>query len=113
MLVEVNMVDVRKRLELLCQLGIVPPSTGGMPLSRFHLSLRPSQGAFVRLVLIAAICATVAGCGRRGGLEYPVDPNDPRVRDSGMRVHSSGREGQKVIRGYVTPDSKFVLDPLL
>ncbi|MFT0893170.1 lipoprotein [Pseudochelatococcus sp. G4_1912] len=71
------------------------------------------RSALVRVVLIATVCVTVAGCGRRGALEYPVDPNDQQVRDSGLRLHSSGREGQKVIRGYVTPDTKFVLDPLL
>jgi predicted small lipoprotein YifL len=72
-----------------------------------------SRGTVFRLCLAVALCAAAAGCGRRGGLEYPVDPNDPRVRDSGVRVQSSGREGQKVIRGYVVPDEKFVLDPLL
>lgn len=43
----------------------------------------------------------------------PVDPNDPRIVESGARVHSSGRDEEKVIRGYVTPDRKFPLDPLL
>ncbi|MFC0218373.1 putative small lipoprotein YifL [Pseudochelatococcus lubricantis] len=81
------------------------------PVLRFRL--KSSRNAAFRLCLAVAVCAAVAGCGRRGGLEYPVDPNDPQIRDSGQRVHSSGREGQKVIRGYVTPDKKFILDPLL
>lgn len=83
-----------------------------MSLSCSRSSRRRSR-ALVRLCLVAAVCALAAGCGRRGALEYPVDPNDPRVVESGQRVHSSGRDGEKVIRGYVTPDSKFVLDPLL
>ncbi|MGV6874672.1 hypothetical protein ACUSIJ_18540 [Pseudochelatococcus sp. B33] len=76
-------------------------------------SSRRYPRALVRFCLVAAVCALAAGCGRRGALEYPVDPNDPRVVESGLRVESSGREGQRVIRGYVTPDRKFALDPLL
>ncbi|MBB3808376.1 hypothetical protein [Pseudochelatococcus contaminans] len=73
---------------------------------------RPSR-ALLRLALVAGVCLLAAACGRRGALEYPVDPNDPRVVESGVRVHSTGRDGEKVIRNYVTPDRKFVLDPLL
>lgn len=96
------------------QFAIVRAISGDPPLScaRPRSRQRPS-GAFLRLALVAAVCALAAGCGRRGALEYPVDPKDPRVVESGVRVHSSGREGEKVIRGYVTPDRKFALDPLL
>lgn len=79
----------------------------------FSRSSRQSPRALIRFCLVVAVCALAAGCGRRGALEYPVDPNDPRIVESGARVHSTGRDGQKVIRGYVTPESKFVLDPLL
>lgn len=99
------------------QFAIVPAIFGELALSRASSpSLRrsaPRSRVVLRFLAVAAVCALVAGCGRRGALEYPVDPNDPRVVESGQRVHSSGREGQKVIRGYVTPDRKFVLDPLL
>lgn len=76
-------------------------------------SRRRSSRALLHIVLVTTVCALAAGCGRRGALEYPVDPNDPRIVESGARVHSSGRDEEKVIRGYVTPDRKFPLDPLL
>lgn len=77
--------------------------------------MRSRSSAVTKFVVLAAIGVALAGCGRRGALEYPVNPEDPAVQASGLKVQSSGtgKGEQKVIRGYVVPEKKFILDPLL
>ena len=54
------------------------------------------------------LAATVAGCGRRGRLEPPPDPNAPPQEDSKSGIKR--RPHNPPIRA---PDTPFVLDPLL
>lgn len=85
---------------------MIPPSATetrtGMP------TLRPTAGAAaLRIVtaglVVAAVLAT-AGCGRRGGLEFPPDSNP---RENTVPARPDRPSGPRA------PLEPFVLDPLL
>ena len=72
-----------------------------------------------RLVLAASLAAlSLTACGRRGSLESPPDPNAPKTEQSAAPagtlpspVATPGRGGSK--QGFVKPQDRFILDPLL
>ena len=82
--------------------------------------------SFSRCALILlAVTASLAGCGRRGDLE-PAPGSDISARQARESVQSTGSsivltapttpEGpnpQRPIRGVVAPKDPFILDPLL
>ena len=82
--------------------------------------------SFSRCALILlAVTAPLAGCGRRGDLE-PAPGSDisaRQARDSAQTTGSSmvlspqvtpeGPVGQRPVRGVVAPKEPFILDPLL
>ncbi len=72
----------------------------------FH-SRKPLRVAVVLLVLTAAL----GGCGRRGRLEPPPDPNAPPADKADV---SKAGFHKKPVRPPITPPIRpFILDPLL
>jgi len=79
----------------------------------WRIDLRRSRDTkpFKAAVLVLLVAAVVSGCGRRGRLEPPPDPNAPPVdAASTSRAGVHKRAPNPPIRA---PDAPFVLDPLL
>ena len=71
------------------------------------LRRKPLKSAVLLLVLAAAL----GGCGRRGRLEPPPDPNAPPAETADV---SKAGFHKKPVRPPITPPNRpFVLDPLL
>ncbi len=60
-------------------------------------------------MLVLLIAAAVSGCGRRGRLEPPPDPNAPPAEET----NKAGIHKRKPNPPIRAPDRPFVLDPLL
>ena len=67
---------------------------------------KPLKTVAVLLVLAAAL----GGCGRRGRLEPPPDPNAPAEASD---VSKAGFHKKPVRPPILPPNTPFVLDPLL
>ena len=61
-------------------------------------------------VFIAALGLTASGCGRRGDLESPPNPNAVQKTSNDPADQFQSHSKDKTI---VTPKSSFILDPLL
>ena len=71
-------------------------------------SRKPLKAAVVLLVLAAAL----GGCGRRGRLEPPLDPN-ARPPSETSDVSKAGFHKKPVRPPIRPPNTPFILDPLL
>ena len=69
---------------------------------------RPDK-AFRSVLLVLVLAAVLAGCGRRGRLEPPPDPNAPAKPDTN-KAGIKKRPPNPPIRA---PNTPFVLDPLI
>jgi predicted small lipoprotein YifL len=75
-----------------------PRSTAGL------LAMRPVAVRLVAAGLVVAVAMSVAGCGRRGGLEFPPGSNP---RENTVPANPDKPSGTRA------PLEPFVLDPLL
>jgi predicted small lipoprotein YifL len=63
------------------------------------------------LALVAMAALALAGCGRRGPLEVPVEAGaPPAAKTSAYSLDGGKREDAVAVR---KPDQPFILDPLL
>jgi len=79
----------------------------------WRFDLRPSRDtkSLKATLLVLLVAAVVSGCGRRGRLEAPPDPNAPPV--DAASTSRAGVHKRAPNRPFLAPDAPFVLDPLL
>jgi predicted small lipoprotein YifL len=85
----------------------VAESETGMPTTRSTaglLAIRPAAARLVAVGLVVVVALSVAGCGRRGGLEFPPGSNP---RENTVPANPDKPSGTRA------PLEPFVLDPLL
>lgn len=78
---------------------------------RFDLRRSRDTKSFKATLLVLLVAAVVSGCGRRGRLEAPPDPNAPAV--DAASTSRAGVHKRAPNRPFLAPDAPFVLDPLL
>jgi len=78
---------------------------------RFDLRRSRDTKSFKATLLVLLVAAVVSGCGRRGRLEAPPDPNAPPV--DAASTSRAGVHKRAPNRPFRAPDAPFVLDPLL
>ena len=63
--------------------------------------------------VVLMLAASVGGCGRRGRLLPPPDPNAPPEDAKSSDVTKAGVHKKPVNPPILPPDQPFILDPLL
>ena len=70
---------------------------------------RPRPNLALRsVILVLVLAAVLAGCGRRGRLEPPPDPNAPP-----QEANKAGIKKKPPNPPIRAPDTPFILDPLI